>query len=162
MKMLTGVAIALLASSAAFAQPMGGHRGGDRPKMMDMMGGHCMMMQRTEGALAFLKTELKIEPSQERAWDAFATAFRDAASDEHGDGQDEHGDDRKGHREHGKTQSFLENADHHLEMMEAHHESFKKTYEAAKSLYATLGADQRKTADELLMHYVMPHHGGMM
>jgi hypothetical protein len=47
-------------------------------------------------------------------------------------------------------------------MMEAHHQTFAKRYEASKTLYEALDAGQRKTADELLMHYVMPHHGGGM
>lgn len=160
MKISSMMAIALLASSAAVAQPMGGHGGGC---MMQMMGGghHCMMMQRTEGALAFLKTELKITASQEGAWNSFAAAYRAGASAEHAD--DEHGGDRKDHKgRHGKMQSFLDKAAHHQDMMETHHQGFAKRFEAAKALYGALDAGQRKTADELLMHYVMPHHGDMM
>lgn len=162
MKHMSTIAIALLASSVAIAQPMGGQGGG----MMQMMGGgghHCMMMQRPEGALAFLKTELKITGSQEAAWNTFASAYRAAAPAQQGD-HAKHGGDHKKHqgREHGKAQSFLEKAAHHQDMMETHHQGFAKRYEAAKALYNALDAGQRKTADELLMHYVMPHHGGMI
>jgi hypothetical protein len=161
MKISSMMAIALLASSAAVAQPMGGQGGG----MMQMMGGghHCMMMmQRTEGALAFLKTELKITASQEGAWNSFAAAYRAGASSEDAD-HDKHGGDHKGHKgQHSKMQSFLDKAAHHQDMMETHHQGFAKRFEAAKALYGALDAGQRKTADELLMHYVMPHHGGMM
>jgi len=158
MKTLTIFAVALLASSAALAQPMGGHGGGG-----NMMGGHCMMMmQRTEGALAFLKTELKITPSQERAWNAFADAYRDSAGGGHED-QGEHGDHKtQAHGMHGKAESFLDKAKHHTEMMDMHHAGFNRVYDAAKPLYQALDTGQRKTADELLMHYLMPrHHGGM-
>ena len=161
MKYLGPIAIALLASSAAVAQPMGGHSGG----MMQMMGGghHCMMMQRTEGALAFLKTELKITPSQDEAWNTFAAAYR-AASPAKQQDHAEHGGDRKKYQgpRHGKAHSFLEKSAHHQDMMETHHQDFTKRSEAAKALYGALDAGQRKTADELLMHYVMSHHGGMM
>jgi predicted Zn-dependent protease len=154
MKMLSSIAVALLASSAALAQPMGGHGGGQ------MMGGHGMMMQRPEGALAFLKTELKITPAQEQAWNAFAGAYRDAA----GSGHEGHGKqgDHKAHGKHGKAESFLDKASHHLEMMDTHHAGFRKIYDAAKPLYGALNTEQRKTADELLMHYLMPHHRGGM
>ena len=154
MKTLTILAVALLASSAALAQPMGGHGGGN------MMSGGCVMMQRTEGALAFLKTELKIAPSQEQAWNDFADAYRDAA----GAGHEGHGKkpgDHKAQGKHDKAESFLDKAQHHLEMMDMHHAGFKKVYDAAKPLYETLNTEQRKTADELLMHYLMPRHGGM-
>lgn len=161
MKYVSTMAIALLASSAAIAQPMGGHGGG---MMMGGGGGHhCMMMQRTEGALAFLKTELKITGSQEAAWNAFAASYRAAAPAMHGDDAKHDGGHKKHQgRKHGNAQSFLEKAVHHQDMMEAHHQTFAKRYEAAKALYEALDANQRKTADELLMHYVMPHHGGGM
>jgi hypothetical protein len=161
MRTLTIFAVALLASSAALAQPMGGGQGGG---MMGggMMGGggHCMMMQRTEGALAFLKTELKIASSQEKAWNDFAEAYRDAAGGDH----EEHGKkqgDHKAHGKHGKAESFPDKAKHHIEMMDMHHAGFKKVYDAAKPLYEALDTDQRKTADELLMHFLMPRHRGM-
>lgn len=160
MKLLTGAAIALLASTAAFAQPMGGH-GGERPMMGMMMGGGgpCMMIKRTEGALAFLKTELKITPAQEKTWSSFATAFRAAADDKPAH------DGPKGHsakQGKGEAATFPEKVAHHTAMMDAHHAGFKTLSGAAKPLYDALSAEQRKTADELLMHFVMSHHCGMM
>lgn len=157
MRTWTMLAVALLASSAALAQPMGGHGGGGGHMMMDG-GGHCVMMQRPEGALAFLKTELKIASSQERAWNAFADAYREAAGGAH----EGHGEKNGDHAKHGKAQSFLDKAQHHVEMMDKHHAGFKSVYDAAKPLYEALNPDQRKAADELLMHFLMPHHGGGM
>lgn len=157
MRALTIFAVALLASSAALAQPVGDHGGGH---MMMGGGGHCMMMQRTEGALAFLKTELKITVSQERAWNAFADAYREAAGGAH-EGHGKKQGDHAAHDKHGKPESFLDKAQHHLEMMDKHHAGFKNVYDAAKPLYEALDSEQRKTADELLMHFLMPHHGGM-
>jgi hypothetical protein len=158
MRTLSILAAALVTSAAALAMPMGGDGGGH---VMMGGGGQCMMMQRTEGALAFLKTELKIASSQERAWNAFADAYREAAGGDH----DARGDKHAGHKAHGKhdkTQSFLDKAQHHIEMMDKHHAGFKDVYNAAKPLYEALNADQRKTADNLLMHFLMPHHGGGM
>jgi hypothetical protein len=161
MRLLTGAAIALLASTAAFAQPMGGHggQGGDRPMMGMMGGGPCMMIKRTEGALAFLKTELKITPAQEKAWGSFATAFRAASADKAGHGG------HKGHgAKHGKGEAatFPDKVAHHAAMMDSHHAGFKTLSDAAKPLYDGLSAEQRKTADDLLIHFVMSHHCGMM
>lgn len=159
MRLMTGAAIALLASTAAFAQPMGGHGGGERPMMGMMGGGACMMIKRTEGALAFLKTELKITQAQEKTWGSFATAFRASATDKPAHGGP------KGHgAKHGKGEAatFPEKVAHHTAMMDAHHAGFKTLSDAAKPLYDALNAEQRKTADELLMHFVMSHHCGMM
>lgn len=159
MRLLTGAAIALLASTAAFAQPMGGH-GGERPMMGMMMGGGpCMMIKRTEGALAFLKTELKITPAQDKPWGSFAAAFRAAAAD-----KPAHGGPKGPGMKHGKGEAatFPEKVGHHTAMMDAHHAGFKALSDAAKPLYDALNAEQRKTADEVLMHFVMSHHCGMM
>lgn len=162
MKILTGAAIALLAAGAAFAQPgpMGGGpmAGGpmaDRMPMMGMMmGGHCAMMRRTDGALAFLKAELKITAAQEKSWDAFATAFREEAGVKH------QGPMARGHGPKmgpGAAEPFPQTIARHLQAMDQHHASIKKLSDAAKPLYDGLNAEQRKTADELLTHFVMAH-----
>ncbi len=164
MRVLTAATIALFASGAAFAQPgpmPGGHGGrmADRMPMMGMMmGGHCAMMQRTEGALAFLRTELKITAAQEKTWGAFAAVFRAEAADRakgamaHGHGP-KMGPDAKADA----AEPFPQAIARHLQMMDLHHASLKKLSDAAKPLYDELNAGQRKTADELLMHFVMSH-----
>lgn len=73
---------------------MPGMMGGGMP-MRDMPGGpgarmgpggpmaeqlHDLLAERFEGGLAFLRTELRIRPDQEAAWDAFATRIREAAT----------------------------------------------------------------------------------
>jgi hypothetical protein len=73
---------------------MPGMMGGGMP-MRDMPGGpgagmgpggpmaeqlHDLLAERFEGGLAFLRTELRIRPDQETAWNAFATRIREAAT----------------------------------------------------------------------------------
>ena len=73
---------------------MPGMMGGGMP-MRDMPGGpgagmglggpmaeqlHDLLAERFEGGLAFLRTELRIRPDQEAAWNAFATRIREAAT----------------------------------------------------------------------------------
>ncbi|MBR0672472.1 Spy/CpxP family protein refolding chaperone [Neoroseomonas soli] len=41
---------------------------------------HDLLAERFEGGLAFLRTELRIRPDQEAAWNAFATRIREAAT----------------------------------------------------------------------------------
>ena len=163
MKLMSVAMAALLMSSAALAQP-GPMMGGDDMPMMGMMGGHCAMMGRTEGALAFLKTELKITAAQEKSWDAFADAYRANAADMpmgHGP--------RGGH---GKMKGkgahmmggmgggpFPDVMAQHLQMMEQHIDGARKMTDAATPLYKALNADQRKTADELLPRFVMMRCG---
>lgn len=163
MKFVTGAMIALLAASVASAQPGpmgGGHDGpmaGGMP-MRGMMMGHCAMMRRTEGALAFLKTELKITAAQEKSWDGFAAAFRQEAADR--------AKSAKGHGHKPKmgpgpkadaAEPFPQALAHRTQMMDQHHAGMKKLSDAAKPLYDGLNAEQRKAADALLMHFVMSH-----
>lgn len=171
MRMLTGAAIALLVSTAALAQPGPmGPRPGNMPMMGMMMGGHCAMMRRSEGALAFLKTELRITPAQEKSWEAFATAYRAEAANRPkgpmpggggmgpgmmGPGMMGPGMMGGGMMMGGPGGPFPKAVDAHLQMMENHLASARKLKDAAKPLYDALGAEQKKTADELLTHFVM-------
>jgi hypothetical protein len=164
MRLLTGVMIGLLASSAAFAQPHGpmaggGPHGDDMP-MTGMMMGHCRMMQRSEGALAFLKTELKITAAQDKAWAAFAAAYRDqVAQGPKGPMAGRRGGQGRmgpgGGMTMGAGEPFPKAVEQHLQMMERHLAGARKLTDAAKPLYDALGAEQKKTADELLTHFVM-------
>lgn len=179
MRMATAAIVALVASTAALAQP-GPMMGGDKPMggnmpMMGMMMGHCAMMQRTEGVLAFLKTELKVTGAQAKAWDGFAAAYRsEAASGSHRHGPTkgkQHGAKGPGAKGMmgsgvmmgGASGPFPEAMAKHIKMMEDRLSDAKKLRDATKPLYDTLSAEQRKTADELLPHFVMmrcPMMGG--
>jgi hypothetical protein len=169
MRFLTGAMIALVASSAALAQPYGPMHGGPQGDMMGMMMGHCRMMQRSEGALAFLKTELKITAAQEKAWGAFAAAYRDEAAQGPkgpmagrrggpggmGPGRMGPGGMGPGGMMMGAGEPFPKAVEQHLQLMERHLAGARKLTDAAKPLYDALSAEQKKTADELLTHFVM-------
>jgi len=160
MRTLIAVTAALALSTAAFAQPghmgQGGPMAGGMP-MMGMMQGHCAMMGRTDGALAFLKTELAITSAQDKAWEGFADAYRSEASA----GQKSPMTRGRGRMKPGEgpiaDKPFPEKVARHLEMMENHLTSARKLADAAKPLYDALNTEQRKTADELLTHFVMAH-----
>jgi hypothetical protein len=160
MRTLTGAMIALLTATTAMAQPgpAGEHGGSPMAGRMPMMsmGGHCAMMGRTEGALAFLKTELKITSAQEKAWEAFAALVRQEAANKP-KGPAGHGHGPKGASKPDAPEPFPQAVTRRLQMMDQHHESLKKLSDAAKPLYDGLNTEQRKTADELLMHFVMSH-----
>jgi hypothetical protein len=160
MKIMTAFAAALVISTAAIAQPNHnanpeaiGHEG---MPMMGMMQPHCALMGRTDGALAFLKTELAISPSQSKAWDDFEAVYRAEASSRSRGAMGDRGMMKCGKGPQ-MNEPFPRKIAHHLEMMESHHARAKKLAASAAPLYDALNANQRKTADELLMHFAMSH-----
>ena len=161
MKTLTCAALLLALALPAFADPPSG-RGpmmgqgpmmGDDRSGMGMMRGMCPMGmgQHTEGALAFLKVELKIASAQTAAWDAFAAAYREAKG---------HGGQMPmmpgGMMGGGKAaQPLPERMALHAKMMEDHLAQMKKIQAPVTQLYAALGTDQKRAADELLPMFMM-------
>jgi hypothetical protein len=127
-----------------------------------MMMGHCAMMRRSEGALAFLKTELAVTPAQSKVWDAFAAAYRSEAATKpqgmmKGGGAKMKGGGGMmgGGMMGGPAKPFPEAMAQHTQMMENHLASAKRLTDAARPLYDALSAEQRKSADELLPHFIM-------
>lgn len=114
---------------------MGQMMGGDMHRMMEMMHGRGMMMDRgirhLEGRLAFLKTELQITSAQENAWASFAEAMRKAAATKPATGHD------------GKPATLPERLQHRLAVMQA-----KKA--AIDALYTQLDAKQKVLADDMI------------
>lgn len=107
--------------------------------MMPIMGG--MMSSRTEGRLAFLKTELKIKAGQSAAWERFADAYRAAAKSM----QSMHGGMM------GMMQGDLPSRlTQHQKMMQAHLDALKAISGPLTALYASFDSDQKKSADDLL------------
>jgi hypothetical protein len=106
----------------------------------DGMAGMQMMAQHVEGRIAFLKTELKITDPQLPLWNAFAQAMRDNATTMQGAmigmGQGSALPDKLAGRE---------------KMLTSRLEVVRKLKAAADPLYATLSADQKKTADEVMV-----------
>jgi hypothetical protein len=130
----------------------GGMMGGDMGRMMTMMHGGMMgggmmggmPLKHVEGRLAFLKTELKITPTQEPQWTKFADVVRSTAKNaqtamppmKHGDAKASTAPDRLGQYEKTLTSRL---------------ETIRTLKAAVDPLYALLSDDQKKVADELLM-----------
>lgn len=113
--------------------------------MMQMMGakGMAMMTEHVEGRIAFIKAELKITDAQAPQWNAFAQAMRDNASTMQGVmgsmmgmGQDGTMPDKLAARE---------------KQLGAQLDAIRKLKAAADPLYAALSADQKKSADEIMV-----------
>ncbi|WP_316230745.1 Spy/CpxP family protein refolding chaperone [Bradyrhizobium sp. SZCCHNR1051] len=139
-----------------------GMMGGNMPmaNMMQMMGqsgaeGGCAGMSglatidRVEGRIAFLKTELKITDAQDAAWNAFADALRTNAKSlgevrasmmpQTGAGQ----------------QGLVDRLALQEKWLAARLEGTRAMKSALTNLVGTLSDEQKKTADELLA----PHMG---
>jgi hypothetical protein len=157
MKMFAGAAL-LLAFSATVvaAQPGPMMGGGHGPMGMGggMMQGMCpvSMSQRTEGALAYMKTELKISAAQTAAWDAFAAAYREHAGQRGSMPMMRDGMMGPGA---GPAKPLPERMSQHLAMMEQRIAHMKKLQPAVAQLYGALSADQKKTADEVVPMFLM-------
>lgn len=182
MRFLFPAIAAIAMTGAAYAQPDPHHppatadvqaAGPGMMGMMQMMSG-CPMAGRTEGSLAFLKTELKITPAQSAAWDAFAAAYKAFAASRQqmmtkmsdqmmGSGGMMGGPGMAGPMTGGRgaqTKPYPDRMSTHMQMMEGRLAAMKKLQEAARPLYTTLSPEQKKTADQILPMFTMM--GGMM
>jgi LTXXQ motif family protein len=118
----------------------------DRMPVMRMMMGQSampMMAKHIEGRLAFLKTELKITDAQLSLWNAFAQTMRDDASTMQAMPHPMMG------MNHGAT--LPDKLAARETMLAARLEAVRKLKAAADPLYAALTADQKKTADEIML-----------
>jgi LTXXQ motif family protein len=134
--------------------------GGKMP-MMDMMQKMGMMRQpgggmgmatidRVEGRIAFLRTELKITDAQDAAWNAFADALRANAKSL--------GEVRSSMMAAmAAQQSLVERFDLQEKWLAARLEGTRTIKAALANLIGVLSEDQKKAADELLA----PHVGMM-
>lgn len=138
-----------------------------------MMGGH------PEGALAFLKTELKINQAQGGVWDSFAATYRDVAASlapmaRMGGGMMGSGGmmgpgSMMGPGQGGPmmgagdtaTEPYLDRMASRMRMMEARLAAMTKLQDGVSPLYMALNAEQKKVADRLLPMFTMMG-GGMM
>lgn len=121
----------------------GGHHGG---KWM------CGMAKHIDGRLAFLKTELKITPEQEKLWEDFATVAKDNATSmqERCEAKKAKWKDAKEKGESKERPPLPERLDARAESLEAKLEALRAKTNAVKPLYDALNNEQKKTADELI------------
>jgi len=161
----------------AFAQgnmPSGGNRGPGMGRMMmngPMMGygrkggsGPMMgfdsegMLDRIDGRLAFIKTELAIRKDQTKQWDDLATVIRDNA--------EVHNSMMRSMMEDMHSGEYAElPLPERLTIMEtrmeARVEQIRSVREALDALYAVLDDDQKKTADDIMLPVAMGMGPGM-
>ena len=111
--------------------------------MMQMMMGQNGMAGHVEGRIAFLKAELKITDAQQPLWSAVADAIRanakDMAAMPAGMGMM------------GGSANLPGRLATHEKAMAAHLDGLRKLRTAFDPLYASLSADQKKTADSLMI-----------
>jgi hypothetical protein len=130
--------------------------------MMQMMGGDgpgMGMIDRVEGRIAFLRTELKITDAQAGAWNAFAAALRTNAQSlgtargmmmgRMGAGQPQ-------------AQTLTQRLDAQERWLNARLEGTRSLKTAFTGLYGALSEDQKKTADDLLAPHMGMGMGPMM
>jgi hypothetical protein len=132
------------ASSAAMPGCMMPEAESGMPMRRMMMGqnGMLMMAKHIEGRLAFLKTELKITDAQLPLWNAFAQAMRDDSTMQ-----------AMPHpmMEMNKAAMLPDKLAERETMLAGRLEAVRKLKAAADPLYAALTADQKKTADDIML-----------
>jgi predicted lipid-binding transport protein (Tim44 family) len=123
----------------------GGMMGG-MPGMMPMMGMMEMMHgQHVEGRLAFIKAELKIAGAQEKAWNDFANAVRQASAKTRESG---------GHPMSGAVGNPLtpmQLAERYEKHLAARLEAIRMVKPTLEPLYASLNDEQKKTFAQVHM-----------
>jgi hypothetical protein len=126
------------------------------PMMMQgRWGGHMMggdwsdtMIERVDGRLAYIKTELKITGAQTPQWEAFAAAVRAGAEAHNALMQSMHEAFTDRDFDHMTLPERLTFQQTHLE---ARLEQVKATKDAADKLYTVLSEDQKKVADDIVL-----------
>ena len=100
---------------------------------------------RLERRLDFLRSELRINPSQEQAWAAFADAVRRDAEL----GRDQVGDRRAASRG-GPEAGIVDRLERRQQGLAERSAHYERLLNALRPLYAALNEDQRRAADENL------------
>lgn len=155
----TGLLAVLLTGTAAFADSnddswwpswgtghgmMGGNGWGG-----GMMGyGPDSMMDRIDGRLAFMKTELKITDAQAGAWDEFAEVVRQTSETHNQLMQSMMKEVQDGSL---FKKPLPERLQYQQTMMESRVEDIKSVREALDKLYGQLDEAQKKSADEIVL-----------
>jgi hypothetical protein len=126
---------------------MGRHgTGGMSGPMMGL--GVDMMLDRVDGRLAYLKTELKITADQESAWDELSTTIRNTA--------ETHNDMMRAMTEEYASGDFLtKSLPERLTLQETHLEArleqVRAVHASVDKLYAVLTDEQKESADEIVL-----------
>jgi protein CpxP len=108
--------------------------------------------QLVEGRIAFLKTELKITPAQEGAWQQFAAAMRENAQS-----LDQAISTARAH--HGTAQNAVERMEMRAQFAKLRADNEARLVTAFKPLYASLTPQQQQLANQLMSMQARWHHG---
>jgi hypothetical protein len=100
--------------------------------------------ERLERRLAFLHTQLRITPAQERGWQALAAVLRDEARDRARENRFE-GRDRFG-----GPPSVVDRLEGRQHMLADRSADLDRVLRAVRPLYASFSAEQKRTADRLM------------
>jgi hypothetical protein len=116
---------------------------------------------RVEAQLAYLKTALKIAPSQESAWNTYAETRRKQARDAT-QNREKFQAQMAERRKTGTPPTAVERLEFRQAMLAAASARTSESLAATKPLYAALSTDQKKVADELLTRggHGAGHDGG--
>jgi hypothetical protein len=101
------------------------------------------MLNRIEGRLAFIRTELKITEAQTPAWSQLAEAIRTAAKN-----QNERMKAILSRQERAKT--LPERLDAHEQLLSARLDETRQIKGSLNALYAALSQEQKKEADDIV------------
>jgi|SRR5215470_15044435 len=146
--LLTGVAAVGLTPAFAQPAPAGENPGAAPAEAHHHRETRMLPGQLVDGRIAFLKAELKITPAQEAQWQQVTAAMRDNANaldQAITTARQYRGDMNAVQRLETREQSTRLRADNDARLLAAF-----------KPLYAGLSAEQRQTADQLVL--VGPHH----
>ena len=105
------------------------------------------MLDRIEGRLAFLKTELKITEAQTAAWNQLADVIRTAAKHRNERMKSVFSGDQR-------SKSLPERLDAQEQFISTRLEEIKQIKDSLKSLYAVLSDAQKKDADDMAIPMV--------
>jgi hypothetical protein len=137
-----GSGFATLQANGAFAQAA------NAPAATQDQQQHHDFAAHLERRITHLKSELKITPAQESLFNTWAQAMRDNATEM----QQTFGDLR-GTR--GQPHTAVDRLETNVKLTELRVTQDQRYLDAFKPLYASLSADQQKTAD----HLMAPHRG---
>lgn len=121
------------------------HHGEFRDRHMRMM-----PFEHVDGGLAFLKTELKITPEQEKAWAPFEAAVREQAS------QTKAAFEARKNDKDARPNTVPDRLNAVEQRLEKRLAAVKALESQTNALYASLSDDQKKTADNLLPSPMLP------
>jgi hypothetical protein len=102
---------------------------------------------RAEARIAYVKSELKITPAQEAAFDKYAQAIRDNAATTQKSFEDMRA--QRGQPGQNQSMSAIDRVEQRAKMAQMRDQEQQKYLAAFRPLYASLSPDQKKIADQL-------------